>query len=137
MNEKTEINDISTERAILLADDNDLNRESIRKMLVKHGFSVTSVKNGKEVIATFTCSFPGEFSAILMDTTMPIFDGINAIRIIRTSSHPEAESIPIIAVSANESEAERKSGEAAGMSDYIVKPFDGDTLVNMINKHIK
>jgi CheY-like chemotaxis protein len=137
MNEKTKIDDISTERAILLADDNDLNRESIRKMLVKHGFSVTSVKNGKEVIATFTCSFPGEFSAILMDTTMPIFDGINAIRIIRTSSHPEAESIPIIAVSANESEAERKSGEAAGMSDYIVKPFDADTLVNMINKHIK
>lgn len=137
MNEKTKIDDISTERAILLADDNDLNRESIRKMLVKHGFSVTSVKNGKEVIATFTCSFPGEFSAILMDTTMPIFDGINAIRIIRTSSHPEAESIPIIAVSANQSEAERKSGEAAGMSDYIVKPFDADTLVNMINKHIK
>lgn len=137
MNEKTKIGDISTERAILLADDNDLNRESIRKMLEKHGFSVTSVKNGKEVIATFTCSFPGEFSAILMDTTMPIFDGINAIRIIRTSSHPEAESIPIIAVSANESETERKSGEAAGMSDYIVKPFDADTLVNMINKHIK
>lgn len=137
MNEKTKIDDISTERAILLADDNDLNRESIRKMLVKHGFSVTSVKNGKEVIATFTCSFPGEFSAILMDTTMPIFDGINAIRIIRTSSHPEALSIPIIAVSANQSEAERKSGEAAGMSDYIVKPFDADTLVNMINKHIK
>ncbi|HZJ76023.1 MAG TPA: response regulator [Clostridia bacterium] len=137
MNEKTEINDISNERAILLADDNDLNRESIRRMLVKNGFSVTSVKNGKEVIATFTSSFPGEFSAILMDTTMPIFDGINAIRIIRTSSHPEAESIPIIAVSAKQSEVERKSGEAAGMSDYIVKPFDAETLVNMINRHIK
>ena len=59
MNEKTKIDDISTERAILLADDNDLNRESIRKMLVKHGFSVTSVKYGKDVIATFTSSFPG------------------------------------------------------------------------------
>lgn len=137
MDKKTEIKGTSNERAILLADDNDLNRESIRRMLVKNGFSVTSVKNGKEVIATFTCSFEGEFSAILMDTTMPIFDGINAIRIIRTSSHPEAESIPIIAVSAKESEAERKSGEAAGMNDYIVKPFDAETLVNMLNKYIK
>ncbi len=137
MDKKTEIKGTSNERAILLADDNDLNRESIRRMLVKNGFSVTSVKNGKEVIATFTCSFEGEFSAILMDTTMPIFDGINAIRIIRTSSHPEAESIPIIAVSAKESETERKSGEAAGMNDYIVKPFDAETLVNMLNKYIK
>lgn len=137
MNEKADKKDVNNERVILLADDNDLNRESIRRMLVKNGFSVVSVKNGKEVIATFSCSFLGEFSAIIMDTTMPIFDGINAIRIIRTSSHPEAESIPIIAVSANESEAERRSGEAAGMNDYIVKPFDAEALIEMLNKYIK
>ncbi len=136
MDGKTEIKRLFEGRNILLADDNDLNREAIREMLVKSGFTVECAKNGKEVIAAFNCSDDGEFCAILMDTTMPIYDGINAAGIIRSSQHPDAESIPIIAVTITDSEHERKSALAAGMNDYLVKPFSADELINLISKYI-
>ncbi|HOD02673.1 MAG: CAI-1 autoinducer sensor kinase/phosphatase CqsS [Firmicutes bacterium ADurb.Bin300] len=124
-------------KKILIADDNSLNRFATKSMLEKNGFLVECVQNGKEVITAFTCSDEGEFSAILMDTTMPIYDGINATGIIRGSSHSDAESIPIIAVTVIDSEHERKSAAAAGMNDYLVKPFSAEALMSMLAKYIK
>ncbi len=124
-------------KKILVADDNSLNRFTTKSILEKNGFLVECVQNGKEVITAFTCSDEGEFSAILMDTTMPIYDGINATKIIRGSSQSDAESIPIIAVTLTDSELERENAAFAGMNDYLVKPFAAEALMSILSKYIK
>lgn len=122
---------------ILLAEDNEMNREIAVEILKNKGFSVTTANNGKEVVDIFTQSEEGSFQAILMDVQMPIIDGYSATRLIRKSAHPEAKTIPILALSANAFSEDVAKSLAAGMNDHISKPIDLVQLYSSLSKHIK
>lgn len=117
---------------ILVAEDNDLNMEIIEFLLNDQGAEVEKVQNGQEAVDKFEGSEPGTYDAILMDLMMPVMDGISATRAIRASSHADAGTIPIIAMTANAfSEDERKCLDA-GMNAHLAKPLDMKDVVRTI-----
>lgn len=123
---------------ILLAEDNPLNREIAVEILQMNGIEVTSVENGQEALECFQASAPYAFHAILMDMQMPVMDGCEAARRIRALHRPDAQSIPIIAVTANAFVEDIGKTANAGMNGHISKPIDftvlTQTLENMIQK---
>ena len=125
---------------ILLAEDNDLNREIAEYMLTGAGATVTSARNGKQAVELFATSGQGStpaFDAILMDIVMPEMDGLEAARAIRASTHPDAAKIPIIAQSANAfTDDVRKSAEA-GMNGHVTKPLDEARLLRELAQYKK
>ena len=96
------------------------------------GIQCELVRNGKELADRFLRAAPGEFDAIFMDIQMPVMDGYEATRIIRASGHPEAQTIPIIAMTANAFEEDVQTALAAGMSAHTAKPIDMGKLKNTI-----
>ena len=119
---------------LLLAEDNEMNMEIALDILRKAGLEITPVVNGQEAFETFTASAPGSFDAILMDIQMPVMDGYTATRKIRESSHPQAKSIPIIAMTANAFTEDVTAALAAGMNDHISKPISYDRLFEALKK---
>lgn len=119
---------------ILLAEDNDLNAEIAQNILKMSEASVTRAKNGRQALKLFEESEPGEFQVILMDVMMPEMNGLEATRAIRGLSRPDAEGIPIIALTANVFEEDRKEAMAAGMTEFIPKPVDVNYLYSVIQK---
>ena len=120
------------------AEDNPLNREIAVEILQMNGMEVTSVENGQEALECFQASAPYAFHAILMDMQMPVMDGCEAARRIRALHRPDAQSIPIIAVTANAFVEDIGKTANAGMNGHISKPIDftvlTQTLENMIQK---
>ena len=117
---------------ILLAEDNPVNQEVAMEYLIGFGCTVEVAGNGEEAIAAFQ---PGKFDIILMDCQMPVLDGLSAVRAIRGIEQSEGVSpVPIIAVTANAYESDRLDAFAAGMNDYLVKPFSDDALLAVIEK---
>ena len=113
---------------ILLCEDNEMNTEIAKSLLEMHGVSVTCTRNGQEGYDTFTSSAPGTFNAILMDIRMPVLNGYDASQKIRASSHEEAATIPIIAMSADAYDDDVKKSRDAGMNGHISKPIDPERL---------
>lgn len=107
---------------ILLVEDHPLNAEIARKLLEKEGVQVTIAENGKIGLETFELSKPDSYDAILMDIRMPVMDGLAAARAIRALAREDAHRIPIIAMTANAYEEDKREAAAAGMNAHLAKP---------------
>ena len=119
---------------ILLAEDNELNMEIAEFMLQNEGTEVTKAWNGQEVVDLFRKSEPGEFDVILMDIMMPVLNGYEATKMIRSMDREDAKVIPIIAMTANAFTEDRLKAKEAGMNEHIAKPVDVELLVKVIHK---
>ncbi|MDD3220693.1 MAG: response regulator [Lachnospiraceae bacterium] len=119
---------------VLLAEDNEMNMEIAVDILTKAGMDITQAVNGKEALDMFTNSEPDTYKAILMDVQMPVMDGYEATRAIRKSSHPQAKSIPIIAMTANAFTSDVTAALAAGMNDHIAKPISYEHLFTALSR---
>ena len=121
---------------ILLAEDNELNMEIAEFMLQNEGADVTKAWNGQEAVELFRNSEPGEFDVILMDIMMPVMNGYEATKMIRSLDREDAKTIPIIAMTANAFEEDKKMALASGMNDHVAKPIDMNVLLPTIMKYM-
>ncbi|MCB6364811.1 response regulator [Intestinibacillus massiliensis] len=112
---------------ILLAEDNDLNREIAMELLQMTGISVDSAENGQQALDRFLAE-GDNYDLILMDVQMPVMDGYQATRAIRKSGHPKAKSIPIIAMTADAFHEDVICAAKAGMNGHLAKPIDPKLL---------
>ena len=117
---------------ILLVEDHDLNAKIVTRLLESKQIQVERAKNGKEAVELYAASAPYSYDAILMDIQMPVMDGYEATRAIRASVHPDANSIPILAMTANAFDEDRQNAAKAGMNGHLSKPFDMQQLLAMI-----
>ena len=122
---------------ILLAEDNELNMEIAEFLLQNEGADVTKAWNGQEAVELFRKSGPGGFDVILMDIMMPVMNGYEATKMIRSLDREDAKEIPIIAMTANAFTEDRIRAKEAGMDEHIAKPVDGKLLVKVINELVK
>ena len=122
---------------ILLAEDNELNMEIAEFVLQNEGAEVTKAWNGQEAVELFGNSEPGEFDVILMDIMMPVMDGYEAAKMIRSLDREDAKTIPIIAMTANAFTEDRQKAKEAGMNEHIGKPVDGKLLVKIIHELVE
>ena len=113
-----------TGKHLLLAEDNELNREIALEILGEYGFTIDTAENGAEAVEKITVSKPGEYDLILMDIQMPIMDGYEATRLIRKLDDPQLASIPILAMTANAFDEDRKAAMKCGMNGFLSKPID-------------
>jgi len=113
---------------ILLAEDNPVSRKLASFMLNRAGYRLTVVENGREAVETLTAS-PGTFDLIFMDIHMPVQDGIGAAREIRQTS-----SVPIVAMTAEDSPEDIEACLDAGMNDRILKPIKREMVFAMVKK---
>ena len=118
----------------LCAEDNELNAEILTELLKIKGAECTICENGEKVVKTFEQSVPGTYDMILMDVQMPVMNGYDAARAIRRSLHKQAETIPIIAMTANAFSEDIRHSLTAGMNAHIAKPVDMKLLITMINE---
>ena len=121
---------------ILVAEDNELNREIASFMLTEKGAQVTEARNGEEAVRLFTTSPAGTFDIILMDIMMPVMNGLEATKAIRGSDHKQAADIPIIAVSANAFSDDRNASRESGMNAHLSKPLDAEKLLECIVRYL-
>lgn len=119
---------------ILLAEDNELNIEIAEFMLQNEGAVVTKAWNGQEAVELFEKSRSGEFDVILMDIMMPVMNGYEATKMIRSLDREDAKEVPIIAMTANAFTEDRIRAKEAGMDEHVAKPVDGELLVKVIHK---
>lgn len=121
---------------ILLAEDNDLNREIAAELLEMQGITVDAVENGRHAVEAFQASLPGYYDAVLMDIQMPEMDGYIATETIRSMKRIDAHTIPILALTANAFVADVGKARSVGMNDHIAKPIDVEQLMNVLQRWI-
>ena len=119
---------------ILLAEDNELNMEIAEFMLRNEGADVTKAWNGQKAVEIFEKSRPDEFDVILMDIMMPVMNGYEAAKMIRSMDREDAKVIPIIAMTANAFTEDKLRAKEAGMNEHIAKPADTKLLVKIIRE---
>ena len=122
---------------ILLVEDNELNMEITEFVLQNEGADVTKAWNGQEAVELFSKSESGEFDAILMDIMMPVMNGYEATKIIRSLDREDAKIIPIIAMTANAFTEDRIRAKEAGMDEHVAKPIDVELLIKVIHKLVE
>ena len=118
---------------LLLVEDNELNREIAMEILSKHGFHIDTAENGAEALEKVSASAPGDYDLVLMDIQMPVMDGYEATRRIRLLDNPELSLVPIIAMTANAFDEDRKAASECGMNGFISKPIDLKELIYVLN----
>ena len=116
-------------RKILLAEDNEINQMIVEEFLESTKVLITKAENGQKAVEAIT---NGSFDLVLMDMQMPVMDGLEATRIIRTL--PNGKDIPIVAVTANAQEQDKQKAFASGMNDFLSKPIDPEQLFAMLHK---
>lgn len=116
-----------------MAEDNDLNAEIAVSLLEEQGMIVTRAADGKSALLQFCNTAPGTFDLILMDIMMPEMNGLEAASSIRALKHPDAERIPIIAMTANTFKEDVESALNAGMTGFVSKPIDVAYLYQELN----
>ncbi|MDR1700007.1 MAG: response regulator, partial [Lachnoclostridium sp.] len=121
---------------VLMAEDNELNTEIAVEILSASGILIDCASDGKEAVERFNQSAPSTYAVILMDMQMPVMTGCEAATAIRKLSHPDAKTIPIIAMTANAFEEDIREALAAGMDAHIAKPVDFETLKTVISKFL-
>ncbi len=121
----------------LLAEDNELNAEIVVELLKSEGASCDVAENGKLVVDKFLASPSHTYDAILMDVMMPVMNGYEATKAIRESRHPEALTIPIVAMTANAFVKDVQDALDAGMNAHISKPINMETLKNPLASCIR
>ena len=117
-----------TGRRILFAEDVDINAEILADLLEMEGAEPERAGNGKKAVDMFAASEPGYYDAILMDMRMPVMDGLEATRTIRSMDRADAKTIPVIALTANAFYADVRKCLEAGMNDHLSKPVDPELL---------
>lgn len=125
-----------TGRRLLLAEDNALNQEIAKELLESVHFQVDTAENGKIALERFLAEPAGTYDAILMDIQMPIMDGYEATRKIRSAAHPQAGDIPILAMTANAFAEDVSACMSAGMNGHVAKPVDTEILYQTLKKWI-
>lgn len=120
---------------VLLAEDNDLNAEIAEELLKMQGIQVWRAVNGQEAVDLFRASEPGKYQIILMDIRMPVKDGQEAARDIRSSGRPDAD-VPIIAMTANSFKEDEEAAWEAGMNGFVPKPVDLDYLFSVLQSNL-
>ena len=123
-------------KSLLLAEDHPINQKVAELILEKTGAAVTIVENGLQCTELFTGSAKGSFDAILMDIQMPVMNGYEAAQAIRSSTHPQSATIPIIAMTANAFAEDIKNALSAGMNAHIAKPIDPQKLYETLAAYI-
>lgn len=121
----------------LIAEDNELNLEIAKLMLEEKGICVECAADGKEAVAKFEESEPGYYDVIFMDIMMPYMNGWDATRKIRTLQRPDADKIPIIAMSANAFAEDIINSHISGMNWHLTKPIDADKLMTALKECIR
>ena len=124
-------------RRVLLVEDNEFNREVAKEFLEMTGAAVECAGDGREALEKFTSSEPGHYALILMDVQMPVMSGYEATRAIRASDHAEAETIHILAMTANAFSEDIAAAAAAGMNGHLAKPIDVAALYRLIASHLE
>ena len=122
---------------ILLVEDNELNTEIATELLQCNGAVVDTAADGAEAVEKFSAGAPGTYDVILMDIMMPVMNGLDAARTIRSLDRPDAALIPIIAMTANAFDDDVKATREAGMNAHLSKPIDIDEVVRVIAYNVK
>ena len=122
---------------VLLAEDNDINREIAVELLEMQDIVVDAVENGLRALEVFEASAPGGYRAILMDIQMPVMNGYDAAVRIRALNRRDAQTIPIIALTADAFTTDVAKARSAGMNDHIAKPIEMKRLLQVLEKCIK
>lgn len=122
---------------ILLVEDNEINAEIAKELLAMQGAVVTWVTDGKQAVDKFAESQSNEYQIILMDIQMPVMNGLEATRQIRKLEHPEALTIPVVAMTANSFQEDVEAARDAGMNGFITKPLDVKILYSELQKLLK
>lgn len=125
---------VMKDRLFLVAEDNELNAEILSEMLNMEGAKCEIAVNGEEAVEMFTRSEKGHYDMILMDVQMPIMNGYEATKKIRSSSHPEAKAIPIAAMTANTFAEDVRNSMDAGMDGHLAKPIDMNAVRELVGK---
>ena len=121
----------------LCAEDNLINAEILEMLLESKGASCKICANGQEIVDTFAGVQPGEYDMILMDVQMPVMDGLEAARRIRSGENPLGKTIPILALTANAFLEDMQKSKDAGMNEHLSKPVDIATLEQMVRRFCK
>ena len=122
---------------VLLVEDNELNMEIAEFVIQNEGASVTKAWNGQEAVEIFQKSRSDEFDVILMDIMMPVMNGYEAAKMIRTLDRDDAKTVPIIAMTANAFTEDRLKSKESGMNEHIAKPIDAKLLVKVISEFVE
>ena len=126
------VKDLFRRRKILLVDDNELNLEIETELFQEIGFLVDTAENGQDAVDKILQAAPEEYGLILMDIQMPVMNGYDAARTIRQFEDPARANLPIIALSANAFDEDRRMSKASGMNAHMAKPLDMQKLLELI-----
>ena len=119
---------------VLIVEDNELNREIAFEILNEYGFIVDTAENGKIAVDTIAASKHGYYDLVLMDIQMPVMDGYEATRNIRALEDKAFAAVPIVAMTANAFDEDRKSAEESGMNGFISKPINMEEVVEALHR---
>ncbi|MBX9613787.1 MAG: PAS domain S-box protein [Burkholderiales bacterium] len=119
---------------VLVVDDNQINLQVARRILTLHGAQISLATNGQEAVDLLRLR-PDDFDVVLMDIHMPVLDGLSATRLIR--KEPALGQLPVIALTAGALSSQRDDAIAAGMNDFVMKPFEPPALIACIDRHVR
>ncbi|MBR1692511.1 MAG: amino acid permease [Lachnospiraceae bacterium] len=126
-----------TGKRILLVDDNEINREVALSILDMYGFVLEEAADGNDAVEKVASSAPGYYDVVLMDIQMPVMNGYEATKAIRALDDPQRSGLPIIAMTANAFEEDKREAMASGMNGHIAKPIDIDLLLELLGKLLR
>lgn len=135
--EKEEQRELFAGKKLLLAEDNELNRQIASMILGEAGFIITEAVNGKEAVEIIRNAAADEYAAVLMDIQMPVMDGYEAAKTIRALSNRALANVPIVAMTANAFDDERKKALTSGMNGHVAKPIDVNVLFATLKQIMK
>lgn len=121
-------------KKLLLAEDNELNREIALEILGGYGFDIDTAENGAEALEKVALSKPGDYDLVLMDIQMPVMDGYEATRRIRALENPNLAAIPILAMTANAFDEDRRAAADCGMDRFLSKPINIDEMIQVLQE---
>ncbi len=123
-------------KRILLVEDNELNREIAQELLEESGFAVETAEDGTVAVEKMSVAAPGYYSLVLMDIQMPVMNGYDTARAIRALPDPALAGVPIVAMTANAFDEDRRLALEAGMNDHVAKPIQVDKLIQVLIEQI-
>ena len=115
-----------------MVEDNELNREIALEILSEYGFRIDTAENGAEAVEKIAASRPGDYDLVLMDIQMPVMDGYEATQAIRALADPALAEIPILAMTANAFDEDRKAAAECGMNGFLSKPIDIEEVIQAL-----